>query len=81
MKISIFDEAAPEKEREITLRLIKEHKEGPIVVAVVDKTGKTVHCGRLMKFQNNVTFTRAHNIDPELGLSLDGYGRLLEKKR
>ena len=76
MKISIFDEAAPTKEKEITLRLFK--KCGKVVVGAVSDEGEVVCCGVLIEFHPNMTFTRAPYISTELDLPLDIKGRLME---
>ena len=77
MKISIFDEAALEKEREITLRLFK--KCGKVVVGVVSDEGEIVDCGALIEFHHDMTFTRVLYVSTELGLPLDIKKRLIEE--
>ena len=78
MKIKLYNESTPIKEKEIILRLIREYEKGPVVVVAVDETGKTMHCGRLIEFNNDMTFTRPSCINSKLGLPLNANQQLTE---
>ena len=79
MKIKLYDEPAPTEEKEITLRLTRGYENGPVVVvAAVDGTGKTIDCGRLIEFNNDMTFTRPSCVNSKLGLPLNANQQLTE---
>ena len=77
MKIKLYDEPTPAKEREITLRLIRQAGTGKAMVCIVDEKGETVPCGLLIVFGRDMVLERKGRIDTSLGLPLDKNGRLI----
>ncbi len=82
MKVRIFDEPVPVPEKEIILRLIRQHNPGvnedEIVVAIVGEDGNTVFAGQLVAFSPNMKLDKRKCINKDLGLPLGGSGRLVE---
>ncbi len=78
MKIKLYDEVAKveEKEKEVTLRLLRQN--GEIIVGVVDESGKLAHCGRLIQFTEEMEVIIRTDVDEDLGLPLDEDGKLIE---
>ncbi len=76
MKIRLYGEEIPVKEKEITLRLFRDC--GEVVVGVVDDEGKVVTCGVLIEFHSDMTFKRVPCVNTELGLPLGERDRLIE---
>ena len=78
MKIRLYDDI-PVKEREITLRLLRD-EDGSVFIGVVDEAGHLVTEGSLIEFNRDMTFVRREGINPDLGISLNEERQLIESE-
>ncbi len=79
MKVRLFDEPEPVKEKEMILRLYKKTNStglNEIVIGIVDESGSPVFCGQLLAFDSNMRLKRRCAVNATYGLPLDNTGRL-----
>ena len=74
MKLKIFDEATPEKEKELILRLV--YTNVGVSLVACNEQGRTVGSGHILRINNDGTLMKFTGISPSLGLQLTSTGRI-----
>ena len=74
MKLKIFDEATPEKEKELILRLL--YTPSGVSLVACNEQGRTVGSGHILRINNDGTLMKFTGISPSLGLQLTSTGRI-----
>ncbi len=69
MRLEIYDDAAPEPESVVRLRLVS--TAGVISVHAVDANGETKPAGRILVFRGDGTISRTESVGEDLGFQLD----------
>lgn len=75
MKLEIYREKEPEQENIVRLRLMD--GSSGIFLTAVDKNGDVVGGGFLARITTSGTLKLSSNVSEEIGLQLDGHGRII----
>ena len=76
MRVEIWEKDQKEEEQPLRLRLVRSDFSDRILLQAVDKSGEAISMGGLLMIGKDGRATRCSNINPSLGLKLNGIGEL-----